>query len=212
MKLSLRNISVFGFIGITLVILKNLFAQLFPAIIIASTSSGSSLSIGYIIEYSLVGIYYITLLIYLFKKRFIIAGSVWILQVIMFCWYFNFVHNFEMYNGDLTENIAQLTMNVKIVALMTTITGSLFIISHTRRRIWLRIFGYMLILSAIPMFKHELMIEYMVYYTYLVILIPAPLLVNYLLEMRRLKADKSLQGSDNDVLDVDIESIVEPKL
>ncbi|MFT5820295.1 MAG: hypothetical protein ACI8ZM_001534 [Crocinitomix sp.] len=204
--MNLRNICISGLIVSTLVVFKNLLSKLYPLEFESLLTSNPGISVGFIIEYTLIYAHFIILLIYLHKKRYIVAALVWLVQVFMFTWFFYFMHHYYNSDVELMNFVAKIKMSIQMMAIMTLITGTIFVISYSRARIWLRVFGYMMILGAIPMLKEDLMREYLTVYIYFSAFIPAPLIINYWLELKKLKADQNVQESD--VLDNDLEPIV----
>jgi hypothetical protein len=204
MKISLKNICIAGFIGTSLVVLKNLFAFIFEQELQALTFADTSTTSGFVIEYGLIGFYYLTLLIYLFKKQYIVASIIWIFQVIIYVWYLYFMNNFDLYDGNIMQNIAKLNAMIKIAALMTSITGVVFIASRTRARIWLFVFGISMILSAIPMFFYNLIIEFRTAYSLFMVLIPVSFVINYWLEIKNTKAPNNWNNAESEIIDGDL--------
>ncbi|NOQ75990.1 MAG: hypothetical protein GQ574_28545 [Crocinitomix sp.] len=201
MNIKLRHICIGGLVGTTLVILKNLLAQLLPGTIPAFLHSGSGNSIGFYVEYGLIGAYYLTFALYLFKKKYIVAGVVWIFQIAAFCWYLHFIYNLRTNITSMTFNPAELSMYIRVTGIMILVTGCVLALNKTRQRVWLLVFGIVMIINAFTLFAFELMMKYQDFYVYFSALIPLPLIINYWLEIKNLKIDKSIQNVYNDVLD-----------
>jgi hypothetical protein len=181
--------------------IKNLMSTLFPEMIGELVQSGYESNLLSTIEYVSLGLYYLIFTLYIFKKKYLYVGIIWIAHIcISAVFYYQLAHiDYIVLNED---EIAKLVFNIKMMGVTSVVTGSFFVITETRRRIWLRIFGYMTILSAVGMLKQDVLLNYNGIYVIVVTLIPAPLIINYWLDLRQFKTDKKLRETESDVLDV----------
>ncbi|NOQ75989.1 MAG: hypothetical protein GQ574_28540 [Crocinitomix sp.] len=198
--MKLRNICITGMILTTFVVLKNIAAIFFPELVGEITQAAPESDFRVTLEYTFIALYYLIFTFYLFKKKYLIPSIIWVTHISVSAWFFYQMHQIDYLNWTQDELDAML-FSIKLMGITSVVTGAVFVLTNTRRRIWLRIFGYLTILSAVGMLKQELIVTYSGIYVILIALIPLPLIINYWLELKKLRMDKGVQGVNNDVLD-----------
>ncbi|MFT5820296.1 MAG: hypothetical protein ACI8ZM_001535 [Crocinitomix sp.] len=201
MRLSLRNICIVGITVSALIVINNLCKLFLPEFYATFIFSQSGMSISSIIIFIILAIHYITLCFYLFKKQYVLAGIVWIIQFLALIWYMNFIQSYNAF--DPTSDYEQLFLNLKIKSFITIITGSVFIFSLGRKHSWLAIFGFFLIVSTLPIFMPELVMFMKGFYFYIATLIPLFLIINYYLELKNSDLSNGNNDHEMDVIDGD---------
>jgi hypothetical protein len=199
MKLDLKSICVFGIVGATLIILNNICKLVYPDAYAYYVISESGMTLSSMLVYSIIVVHYIILSVYLFSKRFVLAGIFWTLQLLTLFWYINFIQSYDPL--DSSSFYEAFYLNLQIKSFITIITGAVFIFSLGRKQIWLGVYGFFLILSTLPVFVPEAIQIMEEFYFYMVTLIPVFLIINYYLDFKSLNLDTANSDLEDDVLE-----------
>jgi hypothetical protein len=203
-EMKLRSLCIIGIILTSFMVIKNLAAALFPEIVNEIVPFEHGSTFRKTTEYISLALYFLIFTLYIFKKKYLYVGIILMAHIAASAVFYYQMSNIDYFLLDEGE-IAKMIFNIKMMGVTSIVTGAFFVISSTRRLMWLRIFGYLTIVSAIGMLKPDILITYSGLYVILGALIPAPIAINYWLELKQLNADKNLEKLDNDVLDVVIE-------
>jgi hypothetical protein len=199
MKLNLKSICIVGLIVSILVIIDNIFVQFFRDDKAEFVYNNAGLGIRKTILYSLVAAHYLALCFYLFKKRYLFTGLVWIIQFFSIIWFVYVVESHE-----LIYDFNQVRWIIYTKSIITILTGCVFAIGLSRTHFWLGIFGVVLAVSVLPSLASIFPILSSSFFELFICLIPLPVVINYWLELKNLKGVRRNYDVDSEIIDVEI--------